>query len=220
MQNPRSFLKLYLVAGTQDCNHLSGTPEQNLLSVLEQALAAGITCFQLREKGKNAIQDTARIEQLAVQCRDLCRRYQVPFFIDDDIEMALALGADGVHIGQKDMPVEEAAALCRGKLMLGLSNNTWAEIEKNRDNPDLSYFAIGPIFSTQSKEQPNPTVGIDTVRAIREKGFDRPLVAIGGIKADAADTIRAAGADGIAVITAITHASDIGEAVRSLLPQA
>lgn len=210
-------LNLYLVAGTQDCNHLSDTPERNLLGVLEQALQHGITCYQLREKGAGSLQNKQRILQLAEECRDLCRQYEVPFFIDDDIQMALAVGADGVHLGQSDMPVAEAAALCEGRLLIGLSHNTLAEIEASRHNAALDYCAIGPIFPTQSKEKPNPTVGIERIRQIRALDFDRPLVAIGGITAGTAAEVRAAGADGIAVISAITRAGNVGQAVKDLL---
>ena len=86
MPDIRQALHLYLVAGTQDCNHLDGTPEQNLLGVLEQALQHGITCYQLREKGAGSLQDTRKIKQLAEACRDLCRRCNVPFFVNDDIQ--------------------------------------------------------------------------------------------------------------------------------------
>lgn len=217
MVDIRRALNLYLVAGTQDCNHLSDTPERNLLGVLEQALQHGITCYQLREKGAGSLQDKQRILQLAQECRDLCRQYEVPFFIDDDIQMALAVGADGVHLGQSDMPVAEAAALCEGKLLVGLSHNTLAEIEASRHNAALDYCAIGPIFPTQSKEKPNPTVGIERIRQIRALDFDRPLVAIGGITAGTAAEVRAAGADGIAVISAITRAGNVGQVVKDLL---
>lgn len=81
MTNPRAMLNLYFVAGTQDCSHLAGEPEQNLPSVLEQALRGGITCFQLREKGNGALQDNLRTKQLAAAARDLCRQYGVPFFV-------------------------------------------------------------------------------------------------------------------------------------------
>lgn len=217
MIDVRHALNLYLVAGTQDCNHLGDTPERNLLGVLEQALQHGITCYQLREKGAGSLQDKQRILQLAEECRDLCRQYEVPFFIDDDIQMALAVGADGVHLGQSDMPVAEAAALCEGRLLIGLSHNTLAEIEASRHNTALDYCAIGPIFPTQSKEKPNPTVGIERIRQIRAQGFDRPLVAIGGITAGTAAEVRAAGADGIAVISAVTRAGNVGQAVKDLL---
>lgn len=214
----RAMLNLYFVAGTQDCRHLpDGTPQQKLLAVLEQALQNGITCFQFREKGVGALRDPAKIRALAQACRDLCRRYRVPFFLNNDVRLALALQADGVHIGQKDMPLPEAAALCKGRLLLGISNTDMDELGKNRDNPDVDYFAAGPVFATRSKADAAPPTGIGFIRTIRESGFTRPLVAIGGITSETAADIRRAGADGIAVVSAIAQAQDVGKAVVGLL---
>ncbi|WP_373740700.1 thiamine phosphate synthase [Neisseria sp.] len=214
----RAMLNLYFIAGTQDCRHLpDGTPQQKLLAVLELALQNGITCFQFREKGAGALRDPAEIRALAETCRDLCRRYNVPFFLNNDVRLALELQADGVHIGQKDMPLPEAAALCKGRLVLGISNTDMAELDKNRDNPDVGYFAAGPVFATRSKADAAPPTGIGFIRDIRASGFTRPLAAIGGITADSAADIRRAGADGIAVISAITQAQDIARAVQGLL---
>ncbi|WP_373795713.1 thiamine phosphate synthase [Neisseria dentiae] len=219
MFDHRAMLKLYFIAGTQDCRHLSGRPEQNLLHILEQALQSGITCFQFREKGQGALQDAVQIRQTAADCRDLCRHYRVPFFINDDIRLALELGADGVHIGQQDTSPEQAAALCKGRLMLGLSHNTLAELAASRQNEAMDYAAVGPIFSTRSKADAEPVVGTDFIRRIRSSGFLRPLVAIGGITENNAAAVRAAGADGVAVISAITQAADIGAAVGKLLAE-
>lgn len=217
MFDRRAMLKLYFIAGTQDCRHLAGKPAQNLLNILEQALQSGITCFQFREKGQGALQDAAQIRQTAAACRDLCRHYRVPFFINDDIRLALESGADGIHIGQQDMPSAQAAELCKGRLMLGLSHNTLAELEESRLNDLTDYAAVGPVFPTRSKADAEPAVGTDFIRSIRRSGFLRPLVAIGGITQENAAAVRAAGADGVAVISAITQAEDIGAAVGRLL---
>ncbi|MCF7529340.1 thiamine phosphate synthase [Neisseria lisongii] len=216
-QTMRDMLNLYLVAGTQDCRHLGGTPQQNLLSVLEQALRSGITCYQLREKGAGSLQDKALIQQLAAECRTLCRQYGVPFVLNNDVEAAIEWGADGVHIGQKDMPLAQAADLCRGRLFIGISNNSFDNILNSRQINRADYFACGPLFPTQSKPDAAAPVGIDLVRRVRAAGITQPLVAIGGIKAAHAAEIRAAGADGIAVISAITQAEDVAAAVRALL---
>lgn len=93
-------LQVYFIAGTQDCRLLNGQPEQNLLSILHQALAAGINCFQFRDKGAYSLaSDPARQKQLALACRDLCRQYHVPFIVNDDIDLALEIEADGIHVG-------------------------------------------------------------------------------------------------------------------------
>ncbi|WP_034334277.1 thiamine phosphate synthase [Conchiformibius kuhniae] len=212
----RETLKLYFVAGTQDCRHLPHTPEQNLLGVLETALQNGITCYQLREKGAHALQDEARIRRLAGECRALCRRYGVPFVLNNDVRSALAWGADGVHIGQQDMPLREAANLCRGKIFLGISNNSLANAQTSAAAACADYLAAGPIFPTQSKPDAKAPVGVDLVRQVRAAGIAAPLVAIGGITAGTAPLLRAAGADGIAVISAIAAAADVAQAVRAL----
>ena len=210
-------LRLYFVAGTQDCRHLpQSSPEERLLAVLAAALQAGITCYQFREKGAGALQDTARRTQLAASCRDLCRRHGMPFFINDDVPLALELGADGVHIGQDDMPLPQALALCRGRLHLGLSHHSLAELARSQQEDGLAYLALGPIFATRSKADAAAPLGTSAIRAARAAGIDRPLVAIGGIDTANAAEVYRAGADGIAVISAITQADDIAAAVRRL----
>lgn len=213
----REMLSVYFVAGTQDCRHLpAGSPEQKLLGILETALRAGITCFQFREKGEFSLKNQTQIKNLAYTCRDLCRSHNVPFVLNNDVVLAVAIGADGVHIGQKDMPPEQAAALCNNKLFLGISNNNTAHLRHSLSLKYLDYLAVGPIYPTQSKADAAAPVGIDFVRTAREICGDKPLVAIGGITAQTAPTIRAAGADGVAVISALTQAADIADAVRRL----
>lgn len=152
----RETLKLYFVAGTQDCRHLPHTPEQNLLGVLETALQNGITCYQLREKGAHALQDEARIRRLAGECRALCRRYGVPFVLNNDVRSALAWGADGVHIGQQDMPLREAANLCRGKIFLGISNNSLANAQTSAAAACADYLAAGRFSRPNPSPMPKP----------------------------------------------------------------
>lgn len=214
MEFHRSMLFLYWVAGTQDCRHLGGQAENNLLSTLEIALKNGITCFQLREKGHHALSNPAAIENLAHECRQLCHDYQVPLVINNDVELALKVQADGVHLGQSDLAIDAARVLCGRRLFIGRSNNNPTHFQ-NSLNTDVDYLAVGPVFPTQSKPDAAPAVGIDFVRYARSQ-TQRPLVAIGGITAQDSQAIRQAGADGIAVISAISHAPDVAMAVRLL----
>lgn len=210
-------LSLYWVAGTQDCRHLAGvSPEQKLLNTLKIALENGITCFQLREKGTFSLQDATRIERLARDCRDLCHQYNVPLVINNDVLLAVKIKADGIHIGQSDMPVKQAAEYCANKLFLGVSHHSIAELKQSMAINLTDYLAIGPIFATSSKADADTPVGIEFVQAARQTCGDKPLVAIGGIGMDTIADIFAAGADGVAVISAITHASDIAQAVQKL----
>lgn len=218
MRFEREMLKLYFVAGTQDCRHLSGSPTENLLAVLETALRNGITCYQFREKGIGSLQNETEILDLAAKCRDLCHRFGVPFVLNNDVHMAVEIGADGVHIGQSDMPLLEAADVCAGRVFLGISNNSFDNIRSSVAVGCADYLAAGPIFPTRSKPDAKTPVGIDFVRRIHAEGIDCPLVSIGGITAVTAPQLRAAGADGIAVISAIAAAKDVASAVQSLLP--
>lgn len=211
-----SILSLYFIAGSQDCRHMSGNQAQNLLSLLEKTLQSGISCFQFREKGRGALCDEAAIRLLAEECRSLCRQYSVPFVMNNDVELAMRVGADGIHVGQKDMPVAEVRKLCGNKMFIGLSVGNMAEVSAGLDT-DSDYFGIGPIFATQSKDDAAAATGCGLIENIRKAGICKPLVAIGGIDAHNAGAVRAAGADGIAVISALTRASDVKAAVRQLL---
>lgn len=213
----QKILSLYFIAGTQDCRHLpTGSPEQKLLGVLETALQNGITCFQFREKGEFAMKNNSQIKNLAYACRDLCRQHHVPFVMNNDVQLAVQMGADGVHIGQSDMPPEQAALLCNNKVFLGMSNSNRAHLQHSLSLKYLDYLAVGAIFPTQSKADASAPVGLDFIRVAREMCGNKPLVAIGGITPENAPQIRAAGADGIAVISAIAQAENVAETVQKL----
>ena len=217
MKEIKSVLSLYFIAGTQDCLHLTGDPAANLLSVLQQALQAGITCFQFRDKGEGSLhKDKPRQQALAVQCRDLCRQYQVPFIVNDDVELALAVEADGIHVGQTDTDIRDILTKTAKKLILGLSVNSLEQALADKDRAEIDYFGIGPIFPTQSKKDHKPAVGLEFICDLRRHGVDKPCVAIGGINAEAAKRLRHLGVDGVAVISAISQAADIAQAVRQL----
>ncbi|MDG2916738.1 thiamine phosphate synthase [Bisgaard Taxon 10/6] len=220
MNNIRSMLPVYFIAGTQDCRHLTGSPAENLLNILQRALTAGITCFQFREKGINSLaQDPPLKRRLARQCQQLCRQFNVPFIINDDIELALSIQADGIHVGQQDTPVESILARAAYKPIIGLSINTLEQAMANKDRPDIDYFGIGPIFATQSKADHAPIVGLECIRQVRRVGVTKPCVAIGGINETNVSDVRDSGADGVAVISSISQSADIARTVRALALQ-
>ena len=217
MKNIQEILPLYFVAGTQDCLHLGDNPADNLLFVLKQALEGGITCFQFRDKGKFSLENSPMEQRsLAIKCRDLCRQYNVPFIVDDNVDLALEIEADGVHVGQSDTPVKTIRARSNKPLIIGWSVNRLDEAKIGEELSEIDYFGIGPIFSTQSKENPKPTLGMAFIQTLRNGGITKPLVAIGGIKLEHVKTLRKYGADGVAVITAITQANDIKVATQAL----
>ena len=190
-----------------------GTPNciEEPLHVLEDALKAGITIFQLREKGVGALTGKA-LEQFARQCQALCKRYNVPFIVNDDVELALKLQADGVHVGQDDVSLTKIHEFFKG-LIVGVSVHTVGELEQAvRGGAD--YVGIGPIYETQSKSDAKGPAGVTFLQQARTLFPDFPLVAIGGITAKNAHEPLSAGADGVAVISEICQSQDRQETVR------
>lgn len=212
---------VYFIAGSQDipCNKALISIEkrqQNLLRVLEQALVAGISCFQFREKADTALSISSDILRLAEQCQQLCHDYHVPFIVNDDVDLSLTIGADGVHVGQSDQAIAEVIERCPDNMLVGLSVNNLAQAQISANNSAIDYFGVGPIFPTTSKSDAKPVVGLSLLKAIKQSGINKPLVAIGGIDADNANDVRVAGADSIAVISAIAQQTDIAGAVQRL----
>ncbi|QEE97679.1 thiamine phosphate synthase [Helicobacter pylori] len=213
-------LKLMFVAGSQDFYHIKGGKNDRinaLLDALELALQSKITAFQFRQKGDLALQDPIGIKQLALKCQKLCQKYGTPFIVNDEVKLALELKADGVHVGQEDMAIEEVMTLCKKRLFIGLSVNTLEQALKARHLDGVAYFGVGPIFPTQSKKD-KQVVGVELLKKIHDSGVKKPLIAIGGITMHNASKLREYG--GIAVISAITQAKDKALAVGKLLNNA
>ncbi|AZL52355.1 thiamine phosphate synthase [Helicobacter pylori] len=211
-------LKLMFVAGSQDFYHIKGGKNDRinaLLETLELALQSKITAFQFRQKGDLALQDPIEIKQLALKCQKLCKKYSAPFIVNDEARLALELKADGVHVGQEDMAIEEVVTLCKKRLFIGLSVNTLEQALKARHLDGVAYFGVGPIFPTPSKKDIKQVVGVELLKKIKDSGVKKPLIAIGGITTDNASKLREYG--GIAVISAITQARDKALAVETLL---
>ncbi|MEJ8619606.1 thiamine phosphate synthase [Helicobacter pylori] len=215
-------LKLMFVAGSQDFYHIKGGKNDRinaLLDTLELALQSKITAFQFRQKGDLALQDPVEIKQLALECQKLCQKYGTPFIVNDEAKLALELKADGVHVGQEDMAIEEVITLCKKRQFIGLSVNTLEQALKARHLDGVSYLGVGPIFPTPSKKD-KQVVGVELLKKIRDNGVKKPLIAIGGITTDNALKLRECGVSGIAVISAIAQAKDKALAVGKLLNHA
>ncbi|MFP6291930.1 thiamine phosphate synthase [Helicobacter pylori] len=210
-------LKLMFVAGSQDFYHIKGGKNDRinaLLDTLELALQSKITAFQFRQKGDLALQDPTQIKQLALECQKLCQKYGVPFIVNDEAKLALELKADGVHVGQEDMAIEEVITLCQKRLFIGLSVNTLEQALKAHHLDGVAYFGVGPIFPTPSKKD-KQVVGVELLKKIRDSGVKKPLIAIGGITMHNASKLQKF--SGIAVISAITQAKDKALAIETLL---
>ncbi|WJJ02089.1 thiamine phosphate synthase [Helicobacter pylori] len=213
-------LKLMFVAGSQDFYHIKGGKNDRinaLLETLELALQSQITAFQFRQKGDLALQDPIEIKQLALECQKLCKKYGAPFIINDEVRLALELKADGVHVGQEDMAIEEVITLCKKRLFIGLSVNTLEQALKARYLDGVAYLGVGPIFPTPSKKD-KQVVGVELLKKIKDSGIKKPLIAIGGITID--NALKLQKFSGIAVISAITQAKDKALAVGKLLNNA
>lgn len=190
-----------------------GTPNsEQPLAVLEEALQAGVTMFQLREKGKEALQGQ-ELEQFAKACQKLCQQYRVPFIVNDDVELALNIDADGIHVGQDDIALENIRAKFKGKI-IGVSVHTKEEMVKAVEG-GADYVGIGPIFETTSKPDAKKPAGVTFLRQARAMYPTFPIVAIGGITDQNAKQVAQAGADGVAIISAICQSSDRLSTIQS-----
>lgn len=192
----------YFIMGTANVR------EKDPLEVLEKALQGGITHFQLREKGAGALQGQ-ELQQFAKDCQSLCAAYQVPFLINDDVELALAIGADGVHIGQEDLECGHVRALIGKEKTLGVSVHSLDEaqiaIEAGAD-----YFGMGPVFGTRSKADAKRPAGTSEIEKVSSHFPAMPIFGIGGITPQNAGAVWQAGATGIAMISALAAAEDVG----------
>ena len=190
----RKQLAVYFIMGTQ--NVIAREP----LVVLEEALQAGVTMFQFREKGSGALTGTA-YEQFARDCQTLCKKYGVPFIVNDDVDLAIALQADGVHIGQDDGAVAKVKERI-GRMLLGVSVHTMDEMAE-AVACGADYVGIGPIFPTKPKVDAQTPAGTKFLQQVAQAYPDLPIVAIGGITEENVYLPLTAGADGVAVISTI-----------------
>lgn len=201
-------LQLYLVAGTTNVG------EKDFFEVLEGALKGGITAFQLREKGDGALKGE-ELKAFAERCQALCQQYHVPFFINDDVALAIEVNADGVHIGQQDGDVAEVRAKIGTDKILGVSAQTLNHALAASD-AGADYVGVGPIYETTSKEDAAPVVGPELISQIIKELPGLPVVGIGGISERKTSAVIRAGASGVAVISAITGEENSEEAARSI----
>lgn len=201
-------LRLYFIYGSNNGD------TKTSLDIIEQALQSGITLFQLREKGQDALIGEA-LKDFAFSVQELTRRYNVPFIINDDVDLAMAVKADGIHIGQDDMSPDNLPAYFDEKIV-GLSVRDEAELAaSNLDNVD--YIGTGPVFPTRSKDDAGDATGVSGLKLMRQKIGILPMVAIGGITKNNYRACINNGADGVAVISAISQADNIDHAVHNFL---
>lgn len=197
-------MKLYAVT---DRSWLYG---RSFKEVLQEALSAGgITCVQLREKHAAPEEKDA----LAREAQTLCAQADIPFLIDDDVELALRIGADGVHIGQEDIPCAEARRALGDQAIIGVTAKTLEQARK-AEAEGADYLGVGAVFPTSTK-QDTWTIDHEVLRQICA-AVSIPVVAIGGITADNACELAGTGIAGIAVVSAIFAQADLAGAVERL----
>ncbi|MFC1835207.1 thiamine phosphate synthase [Thermodesulfobacteriota bacterium] len=179
--------------------------------IVVAAVGGGVSVVQLREKDL----ETRLFYEEGVKIADFLKQAGVPLIINDRIDIALAVDADGVHLGQSDMPLGVARRILGPDKIMGVSIN---ELDELSDEAIASadYLAVSPVFDTATKEDITTPWGLDGVRRIRSL-TDKPLVAIGSMKEENAREVVAAGADSVAVVSAIVSAADPESAVRTLV---
>jgi thiamine-phosphate pyrophosphorylase len=194
---------LYVVITEEFCR------ERSPVFVLEQALDAGVKLVQLREKHMTDRQLFRR----ALEFRELCQRYDALLIVDDRVDIALASGADGVHVGQEDLPLEAARSLAPD-LIIGCSTHSVDEAVTAQEAGAL-YVNVGPVFATQTKTGTSGPLGPDGVRVIAGH-LTIPWTVMGGIKAANIGQVLERGAKRVAVVTAVTAADDVRAACEAL----
>lgn len=195
---------IYLVTD-EACLH--GRP---LLKCVEEALAAGVTLVQYRAKAA----DGGVLYAEACKLKELCDKYSVPLIINDRLDIALAVGAAGVHLGQDDLPCAVARRLLGEDYIIGVSAHNPAEaVQAVSEGAD--YLGCGAVFGTATKHDV-AKLGLENLRAIR-KAVAVPMVGIGGITADNYAEVLATGADGAAIVSGILAQDDIGAVVKKLV---
>ncbi len=198
-------LSLYLVTDRPLCGG------RELLDVVARAVAGGATLVQLREKDA----PTREFVELARAMKALLARFAVPLLINDRLDVALACGADGVHVGQTDMHAADARALLGPEAILGLSVET-PELALAARHLPVDYLGAGPVFPTTTKKDAAPVLGLAGLAAV-VAGAGRPVAGIGAIGPDSAADVIRAGAAGVAVVSALCAAPDPRAAAAELL---
>lgn len=213
----KRYLKLYAVTDRWwvrqrlGANASAVEVREGLLADLRTALEAGVTYVQLREKGEPLTEDELVVE--AAQMKQLCAEFDVPFVIDDDVDLASRCGADGVHVGQSDTACAEARRVLGPNKIVGVSAQTVEQaLKAEADGAD--YLGVGAVFPTGSKDDADD-VSHETVRAICN-AVSVPVIAIGGITTENVYELKGLGLDGVAVISAIFGADDVRAATETL----
>jgi thiamine-phosphate pyrophosphorylase len=196
----------------------------DLYVITDEAIAGGLTHAEIAQRAIAGGADVIQLRDKTCGCRELCRigralrtitmKTGTLFIVNDRLDVALACGADGVHLGQYDIRVDVARQIAQPGFIIGVSVGTVDEAVRAEEQ-GADYIAISPVFSTASKNDAGPGRGLDVVREIR-RSVSVPVIAIGGINLDNVREVIAAGADGVAVISVVVGSRDIIATAREL----
>lgn len=208
MENRRALIekamRLYAVTDR------SWTGGRKLSDQVEEALRGGVTCVQLREKDA----EEGDFLALAIEIGELCRKYRIPFIVNDNVEIALRSRADGVHVGQSDMPLKKVREILGPDKFIGVSaHNVEEALTAEKEGAD--YLGVGAVFSTGTKPDAS-VLSRDTLEQIC-RAVAIPVVAIGGIKKENLGELAGTGVSGVALVSAVFSAEDIEAECRELL---
>ena len=197
-------LSLYLVTDRMTAG------KDRLFSVVEECLKKGVTALQLREKNSLAYD----FYMTALKMRKLCDKYNIPLIINDRADIAVAVSADGVHVGQSDLSLREVQKITRGRIKTGLSVRTVEEAVRG-ETEGADYLGVGAVYQTSTKKDAE-LVSLETMKKIK-KSVSVPVVAIGGINIGNIEEIFRYGADGAAVVSAVLGSRNPGEETEKLI---
>ena len=196
---------LYLITDRKRLTRSSQfpVPSSQLLVAVKEALKAGVKAIQLREKDLS----TRELLRLAYKMRELTKKYNAKLFINDRLDIALAVEADGVHLTQNSIPADAVRKIVKKKLLIGVSTHSLKEA-KEAERSGADFITLGPIYRTPSKLKYGSPLGIDTLREISKK-IKIPVFAIGGVKGSRIKDLKKAEAYGVAMISEVFRADNI-----------
>lgn len=211
----KELLQRYFVAGSQNFPDLTVAEYEERIALMMQS---GITVYQFREK--NPALSTDEKQALAMRLREKARELAVPFIVDDDVRLAIAVEADGIHVGQDDMPIVEVVKQVDGQMIVGLSVRNVAEMVAAQPVSGIDYLGVGPVFATTTKADAATPLGLEgLMTTLNANAKQLPTVAIGGITLEDLPALHQSGVDGVAVISLLSEAPDVRTVIDEMKEQ-
>ena len=208
----KELLQRYFVAGSQNFPDLTLSEYEERIALI---MKSGITAYQFREKNPDLSTDEKR--SLAMRLREKAHELDVPFIVDDDVALALAVEADGIHVGQDDMPIADVVKQIAGQMIVGLSVRNGTEMVAAQSVAGSDYLGVRPVFATTTKVDAAAPLGLKGLAtALNANTKQLPIVAIGGIKLEDLPALQQAGVDGVAVISLLSEARNVRAVINDM----